>query len=32
MIKQWDKNPDFVNDEFYRKVIALCILLKNRIQ
>lgn len=28
MIKQWDKNPDFVNDEFYRKVIALCILFK----
>lgn len=28
MIKQWDKNPDFVNDDFYRKVIALCILFK----
>jgi hypothetical protein len=28
MIKQWDKNPDFVNDEFYRKIIALCILFK----
>jgi hypothetical protein len=28
MIKQWDKNSDFVNDEFYRKVIALCILFK----
>jgi hypothetical protein len=28
MIKQWDKNPDFVNEEFYRKVIALCILFK----
>lgn len=28
MIKQWDKNADFVNDEFYRKVIALCILYK----
>ncbi|URN92706.1 MAG: AIPR family protein [Candidatus Pristimantibacillus lignocellulolyticus] len=28
MIKQWDKNSDFVNDEFYRKVIALSILFK----
>jgi len=28
MIKQWDKDPNFVNDEFYRKVIALCILFK----
>ncbi|PET65072.1 hypothetical protein CN514_12455 [Bacillus sp. AFS001701] len=28
MIKQWDKNSDFVNDEFYRKVIALGILFK----
>ncbi|WP_418302145.1 AIPR family protein [Lysinibacillus fusiformis] len=28
MIKQWDRNPDFVNDEFYRKIIALCILFK----
>lgn len=28
MIKQWDKDPNFVNDEFYRKVIALSILFK----
>lgn len=28
MIKKWDKNPDFVNEDFYRKVVALCILFK----
>lgn len=28
MIKKWDKNSDFVNDEFYRKVVSLCILFK----
>lgn len=28
MIKEWDKNPNFVNEEFYRKMVALCILFK----
>lgn len=26
MINEWDKNPKFVNDEFFRKVVALRIL------
>lgn len=28
MIKQWDKNSNFVNEEFYRKIISLGILFK----
>lgn len=28
MIKEWDKSAAFVNDEFYKKVIALAILFK----
>ncbi|TCI53775.1 hypothetical protein EVJ24_08790 [Exiguobacterium sp. SH1S21] len=28
MINEWDKNSNFVNDEFYRKIVALAILFK----
>lgn len=28
MIKEWDKNSDFANEQFYRKVISLGILFK----
>ncbi|WP_125707383.1 AIPR family protein [Lacticaseibacillus porcinae] len=28
MLKQWDKNPHFVNEEFYKKVVALTILFR----
>lgn len=28
MIKKWDKNPNFVNDEFFKKVVSLAILFR----
>lgn len=28
MIKEWDKDTNFVNDEFYRRIVALAILFK----
>jgi len=28
MVKQWDKNSNFINEEFYRKIISLGILFK----
>lgn len=28
MLVQWDRNQNFVNEDYYRKVISLCILFK----
>lgn len=28
VIEQWDKNPNFVNEDFFKKVVALCILFR----
>lgn len=28
MLSEWDKNPNFVTEEFFKKIVALTILFK----